>query len=50
MITINIFKNNILTNQAFFETEKDADDWLNICLKTKCFGEPGTYQIKVEYN
>lgn len=49
MVTIKILKNKIVTNQAFFQTEKEADEWLNNHLKNKTFGEVGTYQIKVEY-
>lgn len=50
MIVISIVKNNEITNQASFQTQADADIWLEKELENKSFGEPGSYQIKVEYN
>lgn len=50
MLTIKIFKNNILTNQASFRTQELADTWLNEQLENKSFGELGSFQVKVEYS
>lgn len=49
MITINVVKNNEITNSASFNSEAKADIWLKQQLKDKSFGEVGTYQLKVVY-
>jgi hypothetical protein len=50
MIIISVYKNNQITNQASFENQLDADIWLNQELENKSFGEPGSFEIKVEYS
>lgn len=50
MIIIKVIKNNEITNQASFETQAEADIWLEKELTNKSFGETGSFQIKVEYS
>jgi hypothetical protein len=50
LITIKVIKDNEVTNQGSFETQAEADIWLEKELKNNSFGEPGSFQIKVEYN
>lgn len=50
MIQINIIKNNQITNSATFNSEQEADIWLKRELENNSFGEPGSFEIKVEYS
>jgi hypothetical protein len=50
VINVLVIKNNEITNQASFQTQAEADAWLNRELTNNSFGEPGTFKIKVEYN
>lgn len=49
MIIIKIFKDNILTNEARFTNQAEADLWLEKELENSSFGDRNTFEIKVEY-